>query len=90
MRSQKCVSFASGMFLFIALLLQSGCHSSGNSYTLYRSSPLDEHARIHVATFDAADGHDFNMTNCMIAKDLFQKQDGVLSKFWCEKGIYKK
>jgi hypothetical protein len=46
--------------------------------------------RIHVATFNASDGHNYNMSNCQIAQELFQKQDGIKTKFWCEKGIFKK
>ena len=63
-------------------------------YTLYRNLPLDFNERIHVATFDAdakEDMHDYNMSNCMIAQEHFQKAvllDGV--KFWCEKGRFKK
>jgi len=43
-----------------------------------------------VATFDAADGESYNKENCEEARELFQSQDGVKTKFWCEKGRYKK
>jgi hypothetical protein len=46
--------------------------------------------RLHVATFDSKDGEKYNQGNCDIAKDLFQMQDGVKTKFWCEKGKFKK
>jgi hypothetical protein len=46
--------------------------------------------RLHVATFDAKDGEKYNQENCEIARELFQKQDGVITKFWCEKGVFKK
>lgn len=66
--------------------------------TLYRSSVVIENARIHIATFDAdinSDGPSgnrfaYNWANCMIAADLFQNQDGVKTRFWCEKGRYRK
>ena len=75
--------------LLFSLLLLSGCNQSG-TYTLYRNSVLDETMRLHVATFDSKDGEKYNQGNCDIAKDLFQEQDGVKTKFWCEKGAFKK
>lgn len=63
--------------------------------TLYRSSVVIESARIHVATFDA-DGKSggtsfaYNWENCLLAADLFQNQPGVKTRFWCEKGRYRK
>ncbi|QWE15353.1 hypothetical protein [Polynucleobacter sp. AP-Sving-400A-A2] len=50
----------------------------------------NENARTHVATFDAKDGEAYNMGNCQIAEELFQKQSGVTVKYWCEKGQFKK
>ena len=76
-------------FPFLSLLLIA-CNSSDDHYTLYRNSVTDNSMRIHVASFDAADGHAYNMANCQIAQELFQKQDGVTTKFWCEKGKFKK
>ena len=76
------------MIILISLFLLS-C-SQSDTYTLYRNSVLDEFARYHIATFDSKDGEKYNQENCDIAKDLFQKQDGVKTKFWCEKGAFKK
>jgi hypothetical protein len=45
--------------------------------------------RIHVATFDAGDGEDYNRENCEIARSLFRVQPGVLVKYWCEIGRYR-
>ncbi len=73
-------------FLAVALV---ACDSNDN-YILYRNSVTDETMRLHVASFDSSDGHAYNMSNCQIAQELFQKQDGVKTKFWCEKGKYKK
>ena len=64
--------------------------SQSESYTLYRNSVSDETMRLHVATFNAKDGEKYNQGNCEIAQELFQKQDGVKTKFWCEKGVFKK
>ena len=67
--------------------------SNDEIYTLYRNSVLDESMRLHVATFDAENGketHSYNMSNCMIAQELFQNQPYVKTKFWCEKGKFRK
>jgi hypothetical protein len=75
----------------IALLI--GCDDS-NVYTLYRTSPTipqelhGEKARIHVATFDAAESGEYNRVNCEIAGGLFASQ-GVSVRYWCEKGRYR-
>ena len=76
--------------LLLTLLGLIACDSSDNHYTLYRNSVTGEYMRLHVATFDASDGHAYNMENCQIAQELFQKQDGVKTKFWCEKGKFRK
>jgi len=75
--------------VIFCLLFLSAC-SQSDSYTLYRNSVLDEFARYHIATFDSKDGEKYNQENCEITKDLFQKQDGVKTKFWCEKGVFRK
>jgi len=59
-------------------------------YTLYRNSVAVENARHHVATFDADEEESYNKENCETAAQLFQSQPGVKTKFWCEKGFYKK
>lgn len=82
------------MFKFIALTLVivvlSACYKSGASegkvFTLYRNSVTDENMRLHVATFDATETAEYNLGNCEQAQRLFQSQQGVKSKFWCEKG----
>jgi hypothetical protein len=74
----------------VAVLLAlsiSGC-SDNEPYTLYRSSPLDATMRIHMATFDAADGDNYNAENCRISSELFAKQPGVTVRYWCEKGRF--
>jgi hypothetical protein len=82
----------------IKLLIQSaitlsliGCGFINDAtYTLYRSSMTDSTLRVHVATFDTDNQGSYNQENCDLARDLFQKQQGVKVKFWCEKGRYKK
>lgn len=74
--------------IFAALLV--GCDSGDGIFTLYRNSVTDENMRIHVASFNASDGESYNRGNCEQAQLLFQAQPGVKTKFWCEKGVFKK
>lgn len=70
-------------------LLVAACEPSGHaSYTLYRNSVTDSGMRVHVATFDARDGGDYNQDNCEQARELFQTQPGVATRFWCEQGRF--
>ena len=61
-------------------------------YTLYRSSSASsmQDARLHIATFDAAAGTQYNRENCLIAAQLFQQQPGVIVRYWCEVGRYQR
>ncbi len=63
---------------------------SNSAFTLYRTSVLDESMRIHIATFDSKDGRNYNQENCELARQLFQSQDGVKTRFWCEMGRYRR
>lgn len=72
------------------LLLLYGCESPSDTYTLYRDSVVFENGRLHVASFDAADGSKYNNENCQHAQLLFQAQPGVKVRYWCEKGQFKK
>lgn len=72
-----------------ALLILTGCTGEQGSYTLYRSSVAIPELRIHVATFDAKDGPEYNRENCFLASTLFESQPGTKTKFWCELGRYK-
>jgi hypothetical protein len=59
------------MKIAIALLTAmsaSGCDgnllsSDGSVFVLYRNSVTDENMRLHVATFDATDGENYNRGN---------------------------
>lgn len=57
-------------------------------YTLYRGSIVGD-MRIHLATFDADEGRNYNQNNCQLAADLFQQQPGVTVRYWCEKGRFR-
>jgi hypothetical protein len=76
------------------MVLLCGCSDKGGVvYTLYRSSPTiggisGEKARVHVATFDAEAGGDYNQDNCEAARNLFANQPGVTVKYWCERGRF--
>jgi len=39
--------------------------------SLHALSLTPEHERSHVATFDAAEGEEYNRTNCQLARSLF-------------------
>ncbi len=58
---------------------------AGDTYTLYRNSPLTG-MKVHVATFDAAESGNYNRDNCGIVAGLIKKQPGVTARYWCEKG----
>ena len=78
-----------GLALYLMLpALLSGCNGGIDPYTLYRNSVVRDEARIHVATFDAADGGAYNRDNCELAANLFQAQSGVRTRFWCERGRF--
>jgi hypothetical protein len=78
-----------GFLLLTTGVLLSAC-DGGSTYVLYRNSVTDETMRLHVATFDSSDGEPYNRGNCDQAKELFQAQPAVKTKFWCEKGRYRK
>lgn len=73
------------LWLVASALGVSGCSRDvAGVYTLYRSSPMDSKARIHVATFDAAEGESYNQENCYNAANLFGGPGGVVVRYWCE------
>lgn len=78
---------AAGIALLLATLL-AGCSPSGSKFTLYRSSPTDPAMRVHIATFDAAEGEKYNAFNCNWAVDLFSEKAHESVRFWCERGEY--
>ena len=83
----KFVRFAT-IAIFSGLLF--GCEGDDDKYTLYRNSIVGN-LRIHVATFDAkGESKEYNRENCFTAQKLFENQPGILTRFWCEKGSYKK
>lgn len=74
-----------------SLLCLTACSKTDDgTYTLYRNSTLEPSMRIHFATFDAADGENYNQENCNLTKDLIDKTNNNITRFWCEKGLYRK
>lgn len=74
-----------------ALLIVAGCDTGTDGrdmYTLYRSDTEDPAHRVHVATFDAENGQEYNRSNCSRAQQLFQAQPGGTTRFWCERGRF--
>jgi hypothetical protein len=82
------------LVIFALAAALSGCSPSGASddrtFTLYRNSVTDSNMRLHVATFDAIEKEEYNRENCGTAAKLFGAQPGVKTKFWCEKGRFRK
>ena len=78
----------------LTILFMSSCGPSSGfedkTFTLYRNSVTDPNMRLHVATFDANEKEEYNRENCDVAQKLFGAQPGVKTKFWCEKGRFKK
>lgn len=73
-----------------AAISLAACELQISTYTLYRSSAgAGPQLRLHVATFDTADGDQYNRENCEVARSLFQAQPGVTVRYWCEQGRYR-
>jgi hypothetical protein len=66
------------------------------TYTLYRNSPYSQSLRIHFATFDAKEAGNYNMGNCFLSADLFNKETyrqmngKPTARYWCELGELEK
>jgi len=65
-------------------------------YTLYRDSPMfkqrhDISQCVYVASFDAADGEEFNRENCVVAAQLLTEHNSAPypPHFWCEQGRFR-
>ena len=41
--------------------------------------------RIHMATFDSADGKEYNEENCALVRDLILTLPNVAVAYWCER-----
>lgn len=78
--------------LLVAFVLVPGtvACSAKDTYTLYRNGVTADSLRMHIATFDAREVGDYNRGNCEQARELFQTQPGVRTRFWCEKGRYRR
>ena len=90
---ERLLNIMRALAMIGATIVLTACTVSDNTvFTLYRNSVTTggEEMRLHVATFDSSDGERYNRGNCEQAQILFQSQQGVKTKFWCEKGRYKK
>jgi hypothetical protein len=72
-----------------AMALPAGAIDDAEVVTLYRNSPADSAMRIHMATFDAGDGKDYNSENCWIIADMFQRANDPSMRYWCEPGRFR-
>ncbi|SDY18811.1 hypothetical protein [Citreimonas salinaria] len=74
--------------VWVAYLLVSaapaGATEADDVFLLFRTSLVETADREHVATFDTRFGLDYNFQNCWQAAELFQSQEGVSTRFWCE------
>jgi hypothetical protein len=75
--------------LLLVVGLFAGC-DTGSVYTLYRTSVFDAKARVYVATFGNGESDAYNQENCNAAMELFNAQKGIVTRFWCEKGEFRK
>ena len=86
-------------FMFLALFVLMGASQSisaktteENVFTLIRNNHVNPLIRVHIATFDTANGSVFNARHCQKAQEYFQKaakELGSVEKLWCEKGYFK-
>lgn len=80
------------MFIWVSACCKSPA-SATDTQTLYRNSILDPSMRIHVATFDSAEGGefnpDYNRAACSETAKLYQENDSAQKDWWCEKGSFR-
>jgi hypothetical protein len=69
---------------------QIGLFGDHNTYSLYRTDPMNPEMRILVAIFDLKGAEETNKMNCMIAAEAIAKQPGQAARHWCEKGRHHK
>ena len=88
--------------VFAAALLPAlaACGFHDGDATLYRNSPLDLTMRIGLASFNGADGLEYNLDNCEMAARLLNANMDAANKaggatrnpalgFWCEEGAFR-
>ena len=60
--------------------------------TLIRNNHTNVSIRVHLATFDSANGFQFNWHYCQKTADFLEsdaKTRGSIERIWCEKGYFK-
>lgn len=65
------------------LVASCGVFMAPGSYRLYRTSLVPSDPLVLVATFDSPQGEAFNRENCETARQLFQAQPGIVTRFVC-------
>lgn len=80
----------------VGALILIGCEADKRAeergaLTLYRSSAIaaSETIRIHVATFDNAEGFALNRAACNAIAKTVMDSPGVTVTYWCEPGYYR-
>lgn len=76
------------LFVFVSKRVEFGPNKQYQ--TLYSNTVAETTARVHVSTFDSEAGSAVNKKNCEATRQLFQKQPGFTTKFWCEVGRFRK
>jgi len=77
-----------GLIPIMLALMMAGCTTSEEPYSLYKTPLMGQQTRLHVFTFDASGGREYNKNNCQLALERFEKEQGGKFKFWCELGGY--
>lgn len=80
-----------GCTLALIGLALAGCERpvpDGEVVTLYRQSVVGME-RVHLATFEARDGRNFNWLNCSATAESLNARDDTLVPYWCEQGRFK-
>lgn len=84
-QANRVVFVATVLVMVIGASVRAASEEAG-VFTLYRTSIVDPNMVVHVATFDTSNGSKYNSENCWLAAELFMRQPGVKTKFWCQPG----
>ena len=59
-------------------------------FTLYRRAVVGSPAeRVHFATFDTANGRDYNWLGCTSTAESMNAREDTIVPYWCEIGRYR-
>ena len=92
MMRPNLVSTLALVFAFPAIAGERTNVDEKSVYTLYQGMPtLDGGVmRLHVATFDAAEGIEWNRNNCETVARLYKPVEVGRVSHWCEPGRFKR